>query len=78
MTTGVPSVQTLLWPHNLEYLLSPSHEAAVPAVTRSLATLATANKAGHLNRAIVGVWIDPWLLILVSMDRSMVTYISVN
>ena len=45
LSTGVPSVETLLWPHNLEYLLSPNHEAAVPAVTRSLAHLAVANKA---------------------------------
>ena len=45
LSTGVPSVEPLLWPHNLDYLLSPSHEAAVPAVSRSLAHLAVSNKA---------------------------------
>ena len=45
LSTGVPSVETLLWPQNLDYLLSPNHEAAVPAVTRSLAHLAVSNKA---------------------------------
>ena len=45
LSTGVPSVETLLWPQNLDYLLSPNHEAAVPAVSRSLAHLAVSNKA---------------------------------
>ena len=43
LTTGVPSVECLLWPHTLEYLVTPDYDGSVPAVARSLAHLA----AGH-------------------------------
>jgi len=44
LTTSVPSVEPVLWPHTLEYFFLLDTEAAVPAVARSLAHLATTNR----------------------------------
>ena len=41
LTTTVDTVQPVLWPHLLEYLLQPDCTPAVPAIARSLAHIAT-------------------------------------
>ena len=40
LTNNVDAMEAVLWPHLLEYLLSPEYVAAVPSVIKSLALLA--------------------------------------
>ena len=46
LTTSVPSVESVLWPHTMEYFFMLDTVGAVPAVARSLAHLANNNKEG--------------------------------
>ena len=73
LTTSVPSVELVLWPQTLEYLLMPDCEGAVPAVARSLAHLAAKNREqvewGQFQFCTSGTRVLARLMVLASVPQ---------
>merc|ERR1719186_2384428 len=73
LTTSVPSVEPVLWPHTLEYFFMLDCEGAVPAVARSLAHLAINNKEqvewGQFQFCTSGTKLLARLIVLASVPQ---------